>query len=120
MERSKRRLWLSLGLVLLLCLGLGCAAGPQQKAAAPAARQSSAKPAWWFHDIVDVAFVQQYAKVPQPKGVMIIDARPKRAKYDKGYIPTAVSIPYKKFDKFKHLLPKDKNTPIIFYCQGYT
>ena len=119
MERMRRRTWLGLGLVLLLCLGLAacCTSGPQ-KAAAP--QKSAARPAWWFHDIVDVAFVQQYAKMPRPQGVMIIDARPKRAKYDKGYIPTAVSIPYKKFDQFKHLLPKDKSTLLIFYCQGPT
>ncbi len=60
---------------------------------------------------------QQLAGKHKP---VLVDSRPKRAKYDKGHLPGALSIPYKKFDKFKHLLPKDKNTPIIFYCQGYT
>jgi len=116
MQRSKAGLGLAAVLALALVLGLGCAA--DQKAGAPS--PSAKTPSWWFHDIVDAAFVQQYAKVPQPKGVMIIDARPKRAKYDKGFIPTAVSIPYSKFDKMVDKLPKDKSTLLIFYCQGPT
>jgi rhodanese-related sulfurtransferase len=82
------------------------------------APQSKAEPDWRFHDIVDVAFVQQYAKVPMAENVMIIDARPKRAKYDKGHIPMAVSIPDSRFSKMTDLLPKDKTALLIFYCGG--
>ncbi len=49
---------------------------------------------------------------------MIIDSRPKRAKYDKGHIPMAVSIPNTQFDKMTDQLPKDKNALLIFYCGG--
>jgi rhodanese-related sulfurtransferase len=73
---------------------------------------------WRFHDIVDVAFVQQYAKVPMAGDVMIIDARPKRAKYDKGHIPMAVSIPDSQFDKMTDQLPADKDALLIYYCGG--
>ena len=73
---------------------------------------------WKFHDIVDVDFVKQYVKVPMDEDVMIIDARPKRAKYDKGHIPMAVSIPDSQFDKMVDKLPKDKNTLLIYYCGG--
>ena len=52
--------------------------------------------------------------------VMVIDTRPKKAKFDKGHIPGAVSIPDKKFDDFKGLLPQDKELPIVYYCEGYT
>jgi rhodanese-related sulfurtransferase len=52
--------------------------------------------------------------------VVIVDSRPKRAKYDKGHIPTAISIPDSKFDKLKGKLPQDKNKPVIFYCGGFT
>jgi rhodanese-related sulfurtransferase len=51
---------------------------------------------------------------------VVVDARPKKAKYDKGYIPTAISIPDSEFDKLKGKLPADKNTLLIFYCGGYT
>ena len=51
---------------------------------------------------------------------MLVDARPKKAKYDKGHIPSAISIPDSEFDKLKGKLPADKDTPLIFYCGGYT
>lgn len=50
--------------------------------------------------------------------LVVIDSRPKRAKYDKGHIPTAVSIPDTEFDKLKDQLPADKSTPLVFYCGG--
>jgi rhodanese-related sulfurtransferase len=52
--------------------------------------------------------------------MILVDARPKKAKYDKGYIPSAISIPDSEFDKLKGKLPADKNTLLIFYCGGYT
>jgi len=55
-----------------------------------------------------------------PQDVMIIDARPKRAKYDKGHIPMAVNIPDTQFDKMTAKLPADKNALLIFYCGGPT
>jgi hypothetical protein len=73
---------------------------------------------WMFHTIVDVDFVMANVKVPMPEDVMIIDARPKRAKYDKGHIPMAVSIPDSHFDKMTAKLPADKNALLIFYCEG--
>jgi 3-mercaptopyruvate sulfurtransferase SseA len=100
----------AISLALCMALVFGCAT--TQKSA------ESAKADWQFHDIVDVAFVQPYATVPQPQGVMIIDARPKRAKYDKGHIPMAVSIPDSHFDKMTAKLPADKNALLIFYCEG--
>jgi rhodanese-related sulfurtransferase len=51
---------------------------------------------------------------------VVVDARPKKAKYDKGYIPSAISIPDSEFDKLNGKLPADKNTLLIFYCGGYT
>ena len=108
----KRTFWLPVLLALVLAVGVGCAA--TQKAAEPA------KADWQFHDIVDGEFVQQYAKVPQPAGVMVIDSRPYQPKYANGHIPTDVNIPGSKFDKMTDRLPKDKNTLLIFYCQGPT
>ena len=114
--RLKKLAALSLMIGFALAVIVGCATtDPAPDAAKPAADTS-----WKFHDIVDVNFVMQQIKVPMPEDVMIIDARPKRAKYDKGHIPMAVSIPDTYFDKMTAQLPKDKNALLIFYCGGPT
>ena len=105
---------LAICLALLMTISFGCAT--TQKAAAPAKAEAPAD--WKFHDIVDVNFVKEHVKIPMQEGVMLIDARPKRAKYDKGHIPMAVSIPDSQFDKMIAKLPKDKNALLIYYCQG--
>ena len=71
-----------------------------------------------YPNIVENAFVAEKATLPVKKGVMVIDARPKARKYDKGHIPGAVSIPFSQFDKMTDMLPKDKKTLLIFYCGG--
>ena len=108
---------LAVGLMLLVAVGFGCTTTQSATKETPAKAEAAE---WKFHDIVDVKFVQQYAKMPKPENVMIIDARPKRPKYDKGHIPTAISIPDSKFDKMTGDLPQDKGTPLVFYCGGYT
>lgn len=60
------------------------------------------------------------AKQIDGKKAVIVDSRPKKKKYDKGHIPTAISIPDSQFDKLKGKLPQDKNTLLIFYCGGFT
>ena len=57
-------------------------------------------------------------QIDKKTAMVLIDSRPKRAKYDKGHIPTAVSIPDSQFDKMTAQLPADKNTPLVFYCGG--
>ncbi|MDM8553432.1 rhodanese-like domain-containing protein [Desulfococcaceae bacterium HSG7] len=132
MKELRRARWLPyiLALALTLALGLGCAATDKTakkevKTKAPetaktGAKTKAPKKAWHFHDIVDVAYVQQYAKIPKPEDVLIIDSRPKRAKYDKGYLPTAINIPDTKFAKMTDKLPQKKDALLIFYCQGPT
>ena len=51
---------------------------------------------------------------------LVIDSRPKKAKYDKGHIPSAISIPDSQFEALKGRLPADKNEDLIFYCGGFT
>ena len=109
---TKRKVLWPVIIVTAMLLVLGCATTKE----AP----KVAKADWQFHDIVDVKFVQQYGKFPRPKGSLIIDSRPTRPKYDKGYIPMAVNIPDSKFGKMIDKLPKDKNALLIFYCQGPT
>ena len=110
--RTKRLTVISL--ILCLALVLGYATTTLAKDAAKA----DAPADWKFHTIVDVDYVMAQVKVPMPEDVMIIDARPKRVKYDKGHIPMAVSIPDSQFDKMTDLLPADKNALLIFYCGG--
>jgi rhodanese-related sulfurtransferase len=102
---------------LLLCAPAFAAGGaetPAGTAAAPARTQPS-----YYPKQVDVQFVRQYAVLPRPDGVTIVDARPTARKYDVGHIPTAVNIPDSQFDKLAPaLLPKDKAQLVIFYCDG--
>ncbi len=109
---------LAVGLILLVTVGFGCTAGKTATKETPA--KAAATVEWKFHDIVDVKFVQQYARIPRPDNSLIIDSRPKRPKFDKGYIPTAVSIPDSQFAKMTDQLPAEKDALLIFYCQGPT
>jgi rhodanese-related sulfurtransferase len=92
-----------------IMLAIGCAAVKTEE-----------KPDWFFHDIVDLDFVKQHIGTPMPEGVMLIDARPYKPKFVNGHIPLAVSIPESQFDKMTDKLPADKNTLLIFYCEGPT
>jgi rhodanese-related sulfurtransferase len=82
------------------------------------AAETVQKPDWFFSDIVDIEFVKQHVQVPMPESVVIIDSRPKRAKYDLGHIPLALSIPDSEFDEHVDKLPKNKDTLLIYYCEG--
>jgi hypothetical protein len=55
---------------------------------------------------------------PEKGGYMLIDSRP-GIKFNAGHIPTSLSIPFPKMKKMKDTLPKDKNTLVIFYCEGF-
>ncbi|MBU2644561.1 MAG: rhodanese-like domain-containing protein [bacterium] len=68
------------------------------------------------------AVTAPYIKSQLDKGadIVLIDSRPRRPLYEKGHIPTAISIPNSQFDQFSHLLPTDKSKPLIFYCGGFT
>jgi len=58
-------------------------------------------------------------QIDKSADIAIVDSRPKRKKYDKGHIPTAISIPDSQFKKMTDQLPEDKNTPLVFYCGGF-
>jgi len=51
--------------------------------------------------------------------MVLVDSRPKRPKYDKGHISTAISLPDSQFDKLSNTLPQDKKALLVFYCGGY-
>lgn len=75
--------------------------------------------AGWYSQLVDAEFVAKYAVLPKPEGVQIIDSRPAARKFDPGHIPTAMNLHDGDFDKLADQLPGDKNTLLIFYCEGY-
>ncbi|MGD8242919.1 MAG: rhodanese-like domain-containing protein [Desulfobacterales bacterium] len=110
--KTNRFFALGLVLSLVVLVAFGCASNPQSKATAEADTNLQ------YPQIVDAAFVGQYAKVPMQEDVMIIDSRPHKPKYIKGHIPMAVSIPNTQFDKLTHLLPENKDALLIFYCGG--
>ena len=64
--------------------------------------------------------IEYIAKQYEDNTAVMVDSRPKRPKFDKGHIPSAISIPDTQFDKLKGKLPADKATPLIFYCGGFT
>ncbi len=69
-------------------------------------------------DLVDYAFVRKL--VDQGSGnFMLIDSRP-LPRFQQGTIPGAVNIPYPAWDKVVNRLPADKNTLLVFFCQGVT
>ena len=64
--------------------------------------------------------VEYVAKQIESNEAVVVDSRPKKPKYDKGHIPSALSIPDSQFEKLQGKLPRDNNTPLIFYCEGFT
>jgi len=63
--------------------------------------------------------VGEMKKIYDEKKALIIDCRP-AGRYNEGHIPSAINIWFAEFDKHIDKLPKDKNAPIVYYCQGPT
>ncbi len=58
------------------------------------------------------------AQGPEKGKYFLFDSRP-LPRFQEGYIPTAVNLPFPAFDKLADkLLPKDKKALVIFYCAG--
>jgi len=64
--------------------------------------------------------VETMAKLLEANESIIVDSRPKKPTFDKGHIPSSISIPDADFEKLKGKLPVDQNTILVFYCGGYT
>ena len=113
MKFRKLNLLVILTSVVLAATMIGCSSTPKTEPQAAAIPEFEK-----YHDIVDVKFVMDHVTVPMAENVMIIDARPKRSKYDKGHIPGSVSIPDSQFDKMAEQLPANKDALLVFYCGG--
>lgn len=65
--------------------------------------------------------VEELAKLvalgPEKGGYTLVDTRPP-IKFNAEHIPTSISIPFPKM-KTTDKLPKDKNSLVIFYCEGF-
>jgi rhodanese-related sulfurtransferase len=77
-------------------------------------------PKWISEKSHYAAVSAEWVKSQIDKGsdMTLVDSRPKRAKYDKGHIPSAISIPDTYFDDQKDQLPEDKSKLVVFYCGG--
>ncbi len=114
---------------LLVALFAAIAVGPvHAQTVAPAAAASAEAPKYspenpapgWYNKLVKLDFVEKQAVLPKIDGVLLVDSRPGARKYDLGHIPTAINIPDTSFDKLAPaLLPADKATLLVFYCEGY-
>ena len=114
---------------LLVALFAALAAGPvQAQTTAPAAAASAEAPKYspenpapgWYSKLVKLDFVVQQAVLPKIDGVLLIDSRPGARRNDLGHIQTAINIPDTSFDKLAPtMLPADKATLLVFYCEGY-
>ncbi len=65
--------------------------------------------------IIDSEQLKSYLHDKQK--VVIIDARP-FDEYREAHIPGAINIPPERMKAQTSRLPKNKTTPIIFYCRG--
>lgn len=60
----------------------------------------------------------KYEQYPPEWDFVLVDSRPSPV-YASGHINGAINIPDDEFDELaKQMLPKDKNTELIFYCGG--
>ena len=49
--------------------------------------------------------------------LLVVDTRTE-FEYKLGHIPKAINISQEKFYMLETLLPKEKGTPMVFYCRG--
>jgi rhodanese-related sulfurtransferase len=49
--------------------------------------------------------------------LFVVDTRTEY-EYQQGHIPKAINISQEKFYMLETLLPKEKDTPLVFYCRG--
>ncbi len=113
--------------LIFYCGGLHCELSPASAAIAQKNGFTKIKvwyegePAWskaGNYLISELPYVQKLVTGGKD-AYLLVDSRP-AVKYNKAFIPTAVSLPKAEFDLKKGLLPADKATPLIFYCGGFT
>jgi len=70
--------------------------------------------------ITEIKTAELARAIKEHPNLALYDSRPK-GRYDQGHLPGAISLPLPKLEeKQAEALPKDKNTPLVFYCGGIT
>ena len=70
--------------------------------------------------VIGTAEVEKLVAAGPEKGAYtLVDSRPP-PRFQEGYIPTAVNLPFPAFDKNVDKLPADKGRLVVFYCAGPT
>jgi rhodanese-related sulfurtransferase len=113
-------------LLIFYCGGLKCKLSHKSAMKAEKLGYTNVKvfaegyPKWMSEKYHYPAVSAEWVKSQIDKGadMALVDSRPKRKKYDKGHIPTAISIPDMQFDEHKSQLPEDKSKLVVFYCGG--
>jgi rhodanese-related sulfurtransferase len=113
-------------LLIFYCGGLECKLSHKSALKAEALGYTNVKvfaegfPTWMSDKTHYPAVSAEWVKSQIDKGaaMTLVDSRPKRSKFDKGHIPTAISIPDMSFDEMTDQLPEDKNKLLVFYCGG--
>jgi rhodanese-related sulfurtransferase len=57
------------------------------------------------------------AAMRAPRKAVVVDART-AAEYDQAHIRGAIHLPPERVQAEAKRLPKDKSTPLVFYCRG--
>ncbi len=113
-------------LLIYYCGGLKCKLSHKSAMKAEALGYTNVKvfaegyPVWMADKAHYPSVSAEWVKAQVDKGadMVLVDSRPQKAKYDKGHIPSAISIPDTYFDDQKHQLPSDKSKLVVFYCGG--
>ncbi|WP_027146987.1 rhodanese-like domain-containing protein [Methylobacter marinus] len=66
-------------------------------------------------DYVKVVTPAELNRIMQQQDIFLVDVHTPKQRHIKG---TDLFIPYDEVEKYKDLLPKDKNTAIYLYCEG--
>jgi rhodanese-related sulfurtransferase len=109
--------------IITYCGGLKCAKSVKVAIALKKKGHTNIKvytqgmPEWKKKSYVEIA-EKTALKLHQKQDVLFLDARP-YSKFAKGTILGALATPDTQFDKFKKLMPHDKNVHIITFCGGY-
>lgn len=114
-------------MLIFYCGGLACKLSPKSAEIAKKNGFSNVKvfydgmPAWnkaGNYKIVELDYVKKKVMEGGKEPFLLVDARP-TVKYQKAFIPGALSLPKAEFELKKGMLPADKSVPLVFYCGGY-
>jgi len=69
--------------------------------------------------VEDLNVKQLESLMKKEKKLVIVDNRTE-LEYLSGHIPGSLNIPQQNFPTIVSFLPADKDTPLVFYCAGYS